>query len=311
MSMLPLVSDAGYARPATLEEALQALARPGARVLAGGTDLLPSMKHGLHVPRTLVSVAHLPELCGVRVDGDTLRIGAATTLRHIATHTDVSRLTPALAASARTVGTPTIQAMATLGGNLALDTRCVHYNQPEGWRRSIGGCLKCEGTVCHVAPKGRGCYATHSADTVPALILLGARVELRRTGSPDTRVVRVEDLYDGEDGRRWLRLAPGELIVAVRIPREESPIAWRKARLRASIDYGHVLVAVQRRADGLHAVIGAVAPAPVRVHAADVDSLVEAAHAAAQPLGTHLPSPAWRRRMVAVELRRAVASLAG
>ena len=309
--MLPIVSDAGYVRPRTLEEALRILAQPGARVLAGGTDLLPSMKHGLHVPHTLVAIGHLPELQGVRVDGDTLVIGAATPLRAVVTHPDVSRLAPALGAAARTVGTPTIQAMGTLGGNLALDTRCVYYNQPEGWRRGIGGCLKCDGSVCHVAPKGRGCYAAHSADTVPALILLDASVEIHHADTRDTRVSRVEDLYDGTDGRSWLRLAPGELIGRIRVPRERTPIAYRKGRLRAAIDYGYLLVAAQRRTDGLHAVIGAVAPAPVRVHAADVDTLVEAAHAAAQPLGTHLPSPAWRRRMVAVELRRAVASLGG
>jgi CO/xanthine dehydrogenase FAD-binding subunit len=204
--------------------------------------------------------------------------------------------------------------MGTLGGNLTLDTRCVYYNQPEGWRRAIGGCLKCEGSVCHVAPKGRGCYATHSADTVPVLLLLGASVTVARASSAeraDTRETCVEDLYDGEDGRRWLRLAPGELVTEVHVPRETTPVAYRKGRLRAAIDYGYLLVAVQRRPDGLHAVVGAVAPAPVRVAAPDIEALVAAAHAAAQPLGTHLPSPAWRRRMIAVELRRAVATLGG
>ena len=84
---------------------------------------------------------------------------------------------PALADAAGTIATPTIQAMGTLGGNVMLDTRCMYYNQPAGWRKALGYCLKREGTVCHVAPKGRGCYAAHSADTIPALWLYGASAE--------------------------------------------------------------------------------------------------------------------------------------
>lgn len=306
MTMLPL-PELGYHRATSLEDALEALAAPGSRVLAGGTDLLPAMKQGVAAVARLVSVAHLAALQGVRRTQDRLTIGAATRLRDLVTHPDVSDLLPALSTACANVATPTIQTMATLGGNLALDTRCTFLNQPSGWRQALGGCLKCEGTVCHVAPRGTGCYAAHSADTVPVLILAGAEVVLRsRTGA---RRVPLRELYDGDDGRSWLRMAPGELITAVDIPLPVSPIAVRKVRARAALDFGELLVAVQRGDAGLHAVISGVGPAPVEIRAPDVDGLITTALAHVHPLGTHLSSPNWRRRMVAVELRRATAAL--
>ncbi len=306
MTMLPL-PELGYHRATSLEDALEALAAPGSRVLAGGTDLLPAMKQGVAAVARLVSVAHLAELQGVRSTSDRLVIGATARLRDLVTHPDVSRFLPALSTACANVATPTIQAMATLGGNLALDTRCTFLNQPSGWRQALGGCLKCEGTVCHVAPRGAGCYAAHSADTVPVLILAGAEVVLRsRTG---LRRVPLRELYDGDDGRSWLRMAPGELITEVDIHLPVPPIIVRKVRTRAALDFGDLLVAVQRHDEALHAVIGGVGPAPVEIRAPDLEALVTTALAHVHPLGTHLSSPNWRRRMVAVELRRATAAL--
>lgn len=306
MTMLPL-PGIGYHRATSLEDAMEALAVPGSRVLAGGTDLLPSMKQGVAAAARLVAVGHLPELQGVRRTPDKLTIGAATRLRDLVTHPDVSRLLPALSTACANVATPTIQEMATLGGNLALDTRCTFLNQPAGWRQALGGCLKCEGTVCHVAPRGKGCYAAHSADTVPVLILAGAEVVVRaRAGA---RRLPLRELYDGADGRSWLRMSKGELLTEVDIPLPVPPIVVRKVRARAALDFGEILVAVQRRDDGLHAVISGVGPAPVEVRAAEPNELVTQALNSVHPLGTHLSSPSWRRRMVAVELRRATAAL--
>ena len=235
-----------------------------------------------------------------------LVVGAGLTLRHIATHPDVLLHHPALAAAARSVATPTIQAMATLGGNLMLDTRCVYYNQPSGWRAALGGCLKCEGTICHVAPKGKGCYAAQSADTVPVLSLLGA-VAVFEALSGTVRVP-VAELYDG-DGRDWITAPRGSLLTHVELPAPQNPIAYRKLRQRGAIDYGLLLTAVQRNEGGFRAVISAVGPAPISVSAPDGASLEEAAYAAVQPLATHLPAATWRKKLVRVEVRRAVMEL--
>ena len=119
--------------PRDLPEAFRLLALAPRTPIAGGTDLLVSMKHRLFEPTVLVSTRRLG-LRGITESGGWLEIGAATTLREVARHATVNARLPALAAACRTVATPTIQAMATLGGNLVLDTRCMYYNQPAGWR---------------------------------------------------------------------------------------------------------------------------------------------------------------------------------
>ena len=283
------------------------LAAPGARLIAGGTDLLPSMKHRIFRPGALVSTRRLP---GFREVADTasggLSLGAGLTLRDVARLPAVRERYPALAAACTTIGTPTIQAMGTLGGNVMLDTRCMFYNQPEGWRAGIGGCLKCDGSVCHVAPKGKGCYAAHSADTIPALWLYGASVEL--SSAEGTRVVFVADLYR-DDGIAWHTVRPGEVLTRVILPPPGAAVVHRKLRTRAAIDYGLLLVAAERSDAGYRAVVSAVGPRPIEVRGATPEALAEAAFLAVQPLGTHLPPAPWRKKMVRVEVRRAAEGL--
>lgn len=303
--MLPLPLTA-YEAPDSVSDAARLLREPTARLIAGGTDLVPSMKHRIFTPSLLVSTRRLVGLRGIVAYPDgRLSIGAGESLRAIQRHPDVRRLFPALAEACSTVATPTIQAMATLGGNLMLDTRCLYYNQPEGWRQALGGCLKCIGDTCHVAPKGKGCYAAHSADTVPALILAGAVAVFH--GDTGEVEVPVSKLYQ-DDGIRWL--TQSGILVRVQIPPQSSAIIHRKLRARGAIDYGLLLTAVSRTTDGWSAVLSAVGPRPIRVEAESPEALENAAFAAVQPLATHLQPATWRKKMVRVEVRRAVAALA-
>ncbi|MSP54293.1 MAG: 4-hydroxybenzoyl-CoA reductase subunit beta [Myxococcales bacterium] len=304
--MLPLPTFE-YAAPTTVLEASRLLGTPGSRLVAGGTDLLVSMKHRLFEPRLLVSTRRLG-LRGVSVADGVLSVGAGTTLREVARHPTVLEHLPSLAAACRTVATPTIQGMATLGGNLMLDTRCLYYNQPAGWRASLGYCLKREGTVCHVAPKGRGCYAAHSADTVPALWLLGAEAEF--VSVRGVRRIPVSSMYH-DDGMAWLRLEPDDVLTAVHVPLAGRAVGHRKLRTRQAIDYALVLVAVRAPVDGglWSAVVSSVSPSPIFVEAATPADLAEAAFRACQPLSTHLPAATWRKKMVRVEVARAAAAL--
>lgn len=340
MSMLPL-PHFDLARPATVAEAVALLAEPGARAIAGGTDLLPNLKYGLAAPTRLVALNGVAELRRIDIlPGGGLRIGAGCTLAGVGAHPDVRARFPALAGACATVATPTIQNMATLGGNLLLDTRCTFYNQPVGWRDAIGGCLKCDGTVCHVAPRGKGCYAAQSADTVPVLWLYDAIVELVSVAG--IRRVPVREWVGSDDGRTPNGLRAGELLVAVEVPgrdreeagrgphkeahshREETEeqdvvgvgarVAFRKGRARGALDYGWLLVGVRREDDASggvawRAVISGTGPRLVEVAGASLDALVEAAHDAVQPLGTHLENVPWRKAMVRVEVRRAAESL--
>lgn len=304
--MLPF-PEFEYVAPRSLAEALRALCTPGARLMAGGTDLLPSLKHRLFSTSTLVSLRSIAELKEVTTLQDgTLAIGSGVTLRDVSRLPAVIRDYPGLAAACRTVATPTIQGMATLGGNVMLDTRCLYYNQPQGWRDALGGCLKCDGSVCHVAPKGKGCYAAHSADTVPTLWLLGAQAEV--VSPTGVRLVPLPALYE-DDGIRFHSLQPQEILTRILIPPAVSPTVHRKMRTRAAIDYALLLVAVARNAEGYRAVISATGPRPVEVWGEDPVSLAEEAWRRVQPLSTHSPPATWRKKMVRVEVRRAAEAL--
>jgi 4-hydroxybenzoyl-CoA reductase subunit beta len=301
--------------PTTPDAVLAALREPGARILAGGTDLVPSLKLGLAPPGPLVSLHAVEGLRGVSHGADgSLRIGAMTSLSEVVRHVHVSRVASGLAAAAATIATPTLRNAGTLGGNVLLDTRCDWYNLPPVARASLGGCLKCDGAVCHVAPRGGRCWAAHSADTVPALILLGAELEVLSasdTGAAVHTRVPLQSVVAQSDGRTAHGLAAGALLLAVTLPARDARVVHRKVRMRGAFDFGVLLVAVARHDSGWSAVVSAVGPAPVRVDAPSGPALVEAAWAAVKPVGTHVVSPNWRRRMVRVEVARAVADLGG
>jgi 4-hydroxybenzoyl-CoA reductase subunit beta len=289
--------------PDTAREAAR-LAAAGGHLLSGGTDLLPSMKHRLFTPEVVVSTRGIQALREVDREGLETVLGAGLSLAEVARLTRHSH--PALADACRTVATPTIQRMGTLGGNVMLDTRCLFYNQPRGWREAVGGCLKKDGSVCHVAPKGKGCYAAHSADTVPVLLLFGAR--LRFAGPQEDFELPLAALYR-DDGMDWLAVPRGSVLTAVVLPPARHPVAHRKLRTRAAIDYALLLVAVERGASRWRAVVSAVGPRPTLVDGPDPVALAEAAWSAVQPLGTHGPAATWRKRMVRVEVRRAAEGL--
>src|SRR4029079_6895286 len=136
------------------------------------------------------------------------------------------------------ISSPPLRHMGTLGGNLCLDTRCTYYDQTEEWRRSIGYCLKEEGTVCWVAPGSERCLAHAASDSAPMLSALGARVTL--VSQAGERAIPVEALYR-DDGIRYLAKRPDEILTGVLLPKESDALACRssfwKLRRRGSIDF--------------------------------------------------------------------------
>jgi len=290
-------------RPDTLSELIDLAAIPDARLVAGGTDLLPNIKHRIERPPLVVSLGGVSSLHGITQTDEELVIGATTSLSEVAAHDGVTRHYPALAEACRTVATSTIQEMGTLGGNVMLDTRCRYLNQPDGWRNAIGGCLKCNGNVCHVAPTGNGCYAAHSADTVPVLWVMGAHLAL--VSANGERNIPISALYS-DDGIRRTTMQRGEILTAIHLPTPRGFVAHRKLRMRGSIDYPLLLCAVRREGTGATAVLSAIGPQPIVVHVEQASELVEAAWAAVKPLNTHMASTTWRRHMVRVEVKRAL-----
>jgi 4-hydroxybenzoyl-CoA reductase subunit beta len=204
--------------------------------------------------------------------------------------------------------------MGTIGGNILLDTRCVFYNQTRFWRESISGCLKCDGSVCHVVQNKQDCFAAHSADTVPVLMVMGAKVVI--AGPHGERTVAIESLY-GADGRDSGRLETGELLVRVIIPKSQGSFGFRKLRMRGAIDYPLVVTAVQVTPGGGRVVVSGVGPTPIEIEGVseaiasrDFAEAGQISRSQVKPLGTHNVSPNWRRHMVEVEVRRCLEGVA-
>lgn len=315
-----------YHRPRALDEALELLARHGeaAMPIAGGTDLVPNMKHRLFTPDHLVALGGLPELRGVREEDDGgLDLGAGETLTSVASDPRVAKRVDALAEAAGHVAGPQLRNRGTLGGNLCLDTRCTYYNQTEFWREALGFCLKKDGDTCHVTRVGRKCVAAHSADTPPVLATLGAEVEL--AGPEGWRTLPVDDFFIA-DGIRNSRREPGEIVTSVRIPAPPDDLrtGYAKLRQRRSIDFPLLTVAVAGRMDpegrvrSIRGVVTALGARPRELTGWDdiaegeildddvVDALAERAHAQCHPLENIIVDPEWRRAMVPVYVRRAL-----
>ena len=232
-------------RPRTLAAAAGLLAAtPGARLVAGGTDLIPNLRDGLGAPSVLVDLSGIAELHLLAFESEVTTLGAGLTLARLATDARIAEGFPSIAEAAATVAGPAHRTAATLGGNLCLDTRCVYYNQSEWWRRSNDYCLKHGGDICHVAPQGRHCHAAFSGDMAPALLVLGADCLI--VGPGGARSTRLGSLYV-EDGAAHLALARDEILVAVRIPAQPAGAraGYRKARARGAIDFPLAGVAVR------------------------------------------------------------------
>jgi len=223
--------------PATLAAAAALLAAtPGARPLAGGTDLLPNLRDGIGETQVLVDLAGIAEMSTIAVAGDGVTLGAGVTLARIVADAALRRALPVLAETAAAIAGPAHRTVATVGGNLCLDTRCVFYNQSEWWRRANDFCLKHGGDVCHVAPQGKRCHAAFSGDLAPALLALDAGIDI--VGPGGARRLPLAQLYV-EDGARHLTLAPGEIVAAIHIPAQpvDARTGYRKARARGAIDF--------------------------------------------------------------------------
>jgi 4-hydroxybenzoyl-CoA reductase subunit beta len=214
-------------RPATLAEAARLAGAPEARVVAGGTGLIPNLRLGLGAPLTLVSLDALEELRRIEVSPHGTRIGACVSLQILSEEPGIPA---ALREAARSVAAPAHRSAATLGGNLCLDTRCVYYNQSEQWRRSNGYCLKFGGDTCHVAPQGKKCRAAYCGDLAPALLVLDAKIETNGSLKP------LQTLYN-DDGAKHLALQRGEIVAAVHLPPAKGRSGYAKLRARGSIDF--------------------------------------------------------------------------
>lgn len=323
--MLPLPLFQHHA-PRSIDEAVALLGDlgPSARIIAGGTDLLPNMKHGLFEPEHLVSLGAVKELVGVTRQDGFLVIGAMTKLDEVAASPEVVSGAGALAEAAGAVGGPHHRRMGTLGGNVCLDTRCVYYNQTYFWREALGFCLKKDGTACHVVSSGKNCVVAASNDTAPALMVLDAQLVLRGPGGQ--RVVDANDFYT-TDGIYNTVKRPDELVTFVRVPeRPRRRSSFEKIRRRGAIDFpllncaARIDVAEDGSLSSADLVVSTLAARPKRIKAAArvlgsldealIAQLAEAAYKQCKPLTNLNDDMAWRREMVRVIAKKALTRVA-
>lgn len=287
--------------------------------VAGGTDLLPNLKHRIVRPENLIGLAGVLEI-GVTENESEWIIGSGTRLSDLAGHSAI----PPLAIAAGLVAGPQIRNMGTIGGNVLLDTRCLYYNQTEFWRKSLGYCLKAEGDWCHVIGGPKTCVAAQSSDTVPVLLAMDASIDL--LGPEGQRSLKLRDLYQF-NGMDHLAITPGELLTHVRVPKPAGTFSgtYKKLRRRDSIDFPQLSVAVVLRMDAglvtaLDIVVGAVNPQPKPIRKLEPfigqplsDETIEAIGALVEkqtrPQTSITGDPGWRRSMAGIFAARALQEL--
>ena len=284
-----------YARPATLDEALDLLAGDGAAPMGGGTDLAGQADRGILSPSVLVDLRDVGLRDVEEVEGG-LRIGASVTLAELASSPLVEPYA-AVATAASLAASPLLRNVGTVAGNLCQHTRCWYYRGAE-WHCWLGGGETCYAQLGDHRKHGLepgDCISAHPSDLAPAFGACDAVVEVR--ARKRTREVRLLDLYrrPTADDRSLLTLRPGELVTAVRL--SPPPDASRYERLgeRAAFSFPLVSVAAARRGAEVRLVAAGVANVPVPLDPAD-------------PLAGLKGSPqsAWKRRALTTLVERAM-----
>jgi xanthine dehydrogenase YagS FAD-binding subunit len=288
-----------YARPASVDEALELLAHDGAAVLAGGTDLAGQVDRGLASPTLYVDLqdAGIGE---IRPRGEGVEIGATVTLAAVAGSSTLSGYTAVVAAAAA-AASPLLRNVGTLGGNLLQHTRCWYYRGEE-WHCWLGGGDTCFAQIGdhrkHNLEPG-DCISAHPSDLAPALAASEATVVVRsRAGE---RELPLLDLYrrPSEENRSLVVLGAGEIVTAVRLPAAPEASAYLRAGERRAFSFPLVSVAAARRAGVVRLVAAGVANVPRRLLPSDpLEGL------------PGNPQSAWKRQVLATLVERAVAAIA-
>jgi 4-hydroxybenzoyl-CoA reductase subunit beta len=215
-----------------------------------------------------------------------------------------------------------IKNMGTIGGNVALETRCWYFNQSQFWRQSFDVCIKRGGEVCHVVKGSKKCFAYFAADTVPALIASNAQITLQ--SSSGARTCLLKEIYT-QDGKNPHTIEPTEIVVRVELPppEKESGSSYQKLRLRGAIDFPLLGVAVWIAMDGntcrdARIVLGAVDSGPIQLTDAEnllkgtalseeaIEEVGGIARKASHPVANTISTPGYRKDMASVFAKKAL-----
>ena len=314
-----------YHGPTSVKEAthlLKALDAP-VEILAGGTELFPRMKYGLVRPEHLVGLKEIPVEPPSQLEDGTICIDAHITLSEIVLSPLIRKSVPLLAKAAERVASQEIRNMATLGGNICQESRCLYYNQSHRFQ-FVDPCFKRGGEMCYFATKGKKCFAVYMGDIAPTLMCLDA--EVRILGSEGERQVPLDNIFSG-DALRPLNLNPDEVLTKVMIPSQPNPTGWShiKYSLRGGVEFAALNIAtILKIKDGgktceqASIVVDAIAPCPMRApkavsllkgEALSGDLIEEAAKVVAEEMKItphHGYTVAYLREILKVQAKRAL-----
>jgi len=322
-----------YLAPRTLREAANALASDtkGSVLLAGGTDLLVNMKHRVIQPKQVINLKAIPKLTYISNGKDGLKIGALTTLHALASSPVVQEKYPVLSQAANEVGGYAHQMMGTIGGNLCQGNRCRFYNQSAFWRSVRPLCYKAGGEICHVVParpaggrKPRECHSAYCGDMAPVLIALDSQIKV--SGPSGERTFPLKKLYT-RNGKKPLSLKRGEILKEVLVPLPSGKTLYLKWRLRGSLEFPIVSLALHTEINGDGAinsskiVFSGVGSGPMEATEAEkmlkdsylnegmIEKVSNQAVKEISPMRTSTHSPAYKRKMARILLRQAFEQL--
>jgi xanthine dehydrogenase YagS FAD-binding subunit len=314
-----------YAAPKTVKEAVALLddSWGATEVLAGGTDLVTSLKQHVTEPQRVVSLKNIKELKGIRSKGGSLIIGATTTLAELIENRDVARKFPALSIAAQGIGSPQLLNVGTVGGDLCQRPRCWFFRNGHGLFGQQGETsLVREGDNRYHAIFGNDGPAlfVNPSSLGPALIVLGAEITVAGAGGK-TRTVPAAEFFRTPKAatERETVLRPNEILTEITVPMKGLKNATYEVRHRHGLDWPYVTASVGfnlkgRQIEEAQVVLGQVAPVPWRSAAASqaldrgspdettASKGGEAAAAGAKPLSGN----AYKIQMVKAAVKRAV-----
>jgi 4-hydroxybenzoyl-CoA reductase subunit beta len=280
------------------------------------------MKYGVACPDTIVSIKHIPELCAVSSANGHTSLGACANLTDLVNNKNMMEKFPAFHTAVRAVASQHLRNMATLGGNVCLETRCWYYNQSKLWRDARELCHRTGGTVCHAIMGANRCHAINNSDTAPMLAALDAQIAV--TGKGQQRLIPAKDFYC-DDGIKHTVLGPGEMVTAIQLPEGNgiSHSAFIKVAMRTGIDFAMASIAAvvevhEKSVNSARLVMGSIASRPIMLEKSSQviaesglteKSIEQAAAVARTELGilTNLfTSAGYKRQLTEVLVKRAL-----
>ncbi len=294
---------------------LQKKLKENAIIMAGGTELLNMMRLRLIKPEHIISLSNIKGLNRISATKDkTIEIGSTSKLTHIASFFEKSDAFRAVYEAAIQVGSQQIRNMATIGGNILQDTRCMFYNRSREWQKIVPPCHKRGGNICHAVKNSKKCFAVYQGDMAPALMVFMAKaVFFTPYGIHE---MPIEKLFSGESIKPF-SIGENSILVSIKLPHLEKGLfsTYKKYRIRGGLDFPLAGLAVALSKDGdtiinLRLCLTGIASQPIMVNEAEkttqgkilnealIEKVAQMAYRTAHPVANLEDSPEKRRFVI-------------